>query len=234
MKGAFIMAHRTKSTPEEKVMLVKKYLAGEISATEVCEIVRVNNESFRNWIRIYKQEGSLGLINNGTNRRYSRELKINAVEAYLTGEGSQSEICKRYKIRSKKQLQDWIKLYNSGKNFKNMSGGSRMKSRNTSLEERIQIVRECIESGYDYGEIAKKYEVGYQQVYSWVKKFAEHGEAGLHDRRGRRKIDQKPRTPQEAAEIEIARLKHENYMLRMERDLLKKLEELERGDAFRK
>ncbi|HSL85477.1 MAG TPA: helix-turn-helix domain-containing protein [Bacteroidales bacterium] len=228
------MAHRTKSTPEEKVMLVKKYLAGEISATEVCEIVRVNNESFRNWIRIYKQEGSLGLINNGTNRRYSRELKINAVEAYLTGEGSQSEICKRYKIRSKKQLQDWIKLYNSGKNFKNMSGGSRMKSRNTSLEERIQIVRECIESGYDYGEIAKKYEVGYQQVYSWVKKFAEHGEAGLHDRRGRRKIDQEPRTPQEAAEIEIARLKHENYMLRMERDLLKKLEELERGDAFRK
>lgn len=109
-----------------------------------------------------------------------------------------------------------------------------MGSRKTTLEERIKITKECIESGYDYGEIAKKYEVGYQQVYTWVKKFTEHGEGGLQDRRGRRKVDQKPRTPQEAAEIEIARLKHENYMLRMERDLLKKLEELERRDAFRK
>lgn len=229
------MVHRTRTTPEEKVMLVKKYLTGEISSTEACGIVGVDDESFRAWIRLYKQEGSLGLINNGTNRRYSRELKTSAVETYLAGEGSQSEICKRYKIRSKKQLQDWIKLYNSGKDFKEITGGSRMdKSRKTTLEERIKITKECIESGHNYGKIAEKYNVGYQQVYTWVKKFTELGEAGLHDRRGRRKIDQKPRTPQEAAEIEIARLKHENYMLRMERDLLKKLEELERRDAFRK
>lgn len=228
------MAHKTKSSPEEKVLLIKKYLAREISAMTASETAGVSQSSFETWVRLYKQEGSLGLFNFGKNRSYSSEIKMRAVLAYLSGEGSLRDICARFKIRSKCQLQDWIILYNNGKNLKNMSGGSRMKSRNTSLEERIQIVRECIESGYDYGEIAKKHEVGYQQVYTWVKKFTEHGEAGLHDRRGRRKIDQKPRTPQEAAEIEIARLKHENYMLRMERDLLKKLEELERGDAFRK
>ena len=92
------MAHRTKATPEEKVMLVKKYLAGEISAAEACKIVRINDDSFRSWIRIFKQEGSLGLRNDGSNRKYSSELKSNAVEAYLSGEGSLSEICKRYKI----------------------------------------------------------------------------------------------------------------------------------------
>lgn len=107
-------------------------------------------------------------------------------------------------------------------------------SRKTTMEERIKIAKECIESGYDYGEIAKKYDVGYQQVYTWVKKFTDLGNAGLHDRRGRRKIDQEPRTPEEVAQITIARLEHENYLLRMERDLLKKAEELERGDAFRK
>ncbi|MBR0577414.1 transposase [Proteiniclasticum sp. BAD-10] len=108
------------------------------------------------------------------------------------------------------------------------------KSRKTTLEERIQITKDCIASGYDYGGIALKYDVGYQQVYTWVKKFTKLGNAGLEDRRGQRKLDQVPRTPEEDAQIEIARLKHENYMLRMERDLLIKLEELERRDAFRK
>jgi len=32
----------------------------------------------------------------------------------------------------------------------------------------------------------------------------------------------------------MARLEHDLYMTRMERDLLKKLDELERRDAFRK
>jgi transposase-like protein len=234
MKGAFIMPHKTKSSPEEKALLIKKYLAGEISVAAASEIAGVNKTSFGNWIRLYKQEGSLGLINNGKNRSYSPEIKMQAVSAYLSGEGSLRDIAARFKMRSKDQLCDWIILYNSGKNFKNMSGGSRMKSRKTTLEERIKITKECIESGDDYGEIAKKYDVGYQQVYTWVKKFKELGNVGLHDRRGRRKIDQEPRTPQEEAQIEIARLKHENYLLRIERDLLKKLEELERGDAFRK
>lgn len=160
------MAHRTKATPEEKVMLIRKYLAGEMSAVDIFQTVGISDQSFRDWIRVYKQEGSSGLINDGNNRKYSRELKTNAVEAYLAGEGSQSEICAGYKIRSRSQLQKWIKLYNSGKNLKEITGGSRMsKSRKTTLEERIKITKECIESGHNYGEIAEKYNVGYQQVY---------------------------------------------------------------------
>lgn len=34
--------------------------------------------------------------------------------------------------------------------------------------------------------------------------------------------------------IRIAQLEHENYMLRMERDLLKKVKELEGRNAFQK
>ena len=235
MKGAFIMPHKTKSTPEEKVILVKKYLAGEISVAEACTIAKIKHQSFRTWIRIYTQEGSSGLINEGANRRYSSEVKINAVGVYLAGEGSLDEICKKYKIRSKTQLRNWIKLYNSGKNLKEITGGSRMsKSRKTTLEERIKIAKECIDTGHNYGEIAEKYNVGYQQVYTWVKKFTDKGEDGLHDRRGRRKMNQEPRTAEEEAQVRIAKLEHENYLLRMERDLLKKVEELERRDAFRK
>lgn len=229
------MTHRTKSSPEEKLRLVLLYLAGEITNNKAAEIAGVHRKTMHDWIRRYRQEGLQGLAATESNRTYTSELKTEAVMAYLDGEGSLRDLCIRFKIRAKKQLQDWIKLYNSGKKLNSMSGGSRMKkSRNTTLEERIQITQDCIASGYDYGGIALKYDVGYQQVYTWVKKFIKLGNAGLEDRRGQRKLDQVPRTPEEEAQIEIARLKRENYLLRMERDLLKKLEELERRDAFRK
>ena len=59
-------------------------------------------------------------------------------------------------------------------------------------------------------------------------------EAGLEDRRGKRKKDQVPRTELEKAQIEIEQLKYKLYLAEMERDLLKKLDEIERRDAFRK
>ena len=105
------------------------------------------------------------------------------------------------------------------------------KARSTTQEERLQIVRECLESGKNYGEMALKYNVSYQQVRTWTLKFEELGEAGLEDRRGKRKKDQVPRTELEAAQIEIERLKHELYLANMENHLLKKLDEIVRRDA---
>ena len=107
-------------------------------------------------------------------------------------------------------------------------------TRSTTQEERIQIARECIASGKNYGELAIKYNVSYQQVRSWTLRFEELGEAGLEDRRGKRKKDQSPRTELEKAQIEIEQLKHKLYLAEMERDLLKKLDEIERRDAYRK
>lgn len=46
--------------------------------------------------------------------------------------------------------------------------------------------------------------------------------------------DQAPRNREEELEIEVARLKRELYMAKMERDLLKKLDEIVRRDAYRK
>lgn len=104
-------------------------------------------------------------------------------------------------------------------------------ARSTTQEERLQIVRECLESGKNYGEMALKYNVSYQQVRTWTQKFEELGEAGLEDRRGKRKKDQVPRTELEAAQIEIERLKHQLYLSEMENRLLKKLDEIVRRDA---
>ena len=107
-------------------------------------------------------------------------------------------------------------------------------SREPSPEERIQIVRACIACGKNYGEMALKYQVSYQQVRTWTLRFEQMGEVGLEDRRGRRKKDQIPRTELERAQIEIEQLKHKLYLSEMENTLLKKLDETERRDASRK
>lgn len=106
--------------------------------------------------------------------------------------------------------------------------------RNTTQEERIQIAKDCIASGKNYGEMALKYTVSYQQVRTWALHFEKLGEAGLEDRRGQRKKDQNPRTELEQAQIEIEQLKHKLYLSEMENTLLKKLDEIERRDAFHK
>ena len=42
------------------------------------------------------------------------------------------------------------------------------KVRNTTQEERVQIAKESLASGKNYGEIAQKYNASYQQVRTWT------------------------------------------------------------------
>ena len=227
---------RKRYTAEQIIKIVKKNILQGISIKQLAKQYNIHHGSIEEWIIQYKQNGVTAFLPEEHNRTYSEETKRQAVEAYLAGNGSQREITAKYGLRDRKQLRQWIKVYNSGRGFRQkMSGGSRMKeARPTTVEERIQIAKDCIANGGNYGETALKYNVSYQQVYQWTKKYKEMGAPGLEDRRGKRKKDQTPRTELEKAQIEIERLKHELYMTQMERDLLKKLDEIERREAYRK
>jgi transposase-like protein len=167
------------------------------------------------------------------NKKYSKELKQQAVQDYLSGKGSQRGICSKYGIRDAKTLRDWIKWYNGHKEFKEPSSAKgeiyMTKGRKTTFEERVEIVAFCIEHGKDYGLTIETYNVSYQQIYSWVKKYEEKGVEGLTDRRGKAKPEN------ELTDEE--KLRQENKILQakikdqeMEIALLKKLRELRGGD----
>ena len=227
---------REKVAVEERIAAAKACAENRMTQAEAARRLGVDRTAVREWVARYKAQGVLGFQKQEHNNVYREELKLAAVTEYLTGEGSIQKISAKYGLHGTFQLRSWIKVYNSGRDFgRKMSGGSRMKQgRETTQEERIAIVKECLENGSNYGETAIKYNVSYQQVYTWVKKFKELGEAGLEDRRGQKTSAQEPRTALEELKQKMAQLEHENYMLRMERDLLKKLDELERRDAFHK
>jgi len=228
--------HTRKVKSDKLIEAVKRYLNGEGSKERIAEEYGLEGTRLRYAVMQYTEKGPKALIEQEHNSRYSPELKEKAVREYLDGRGSIRQIAAKYGLRASVNLERWIKVYNSGRGFRQkMSGGSRMKETHpTTVEERIQIARDCIANGGNYGETALKFNVSYQQVYQWVKKFKEKGDAGLEDRRGKRLKDQTPRTREEELEIEIAKLKHELYMTKMERDVLKKLDEIVRRDAYRK
>ena len=230
------MPQKQKVSAEEKVKVIEDYINNRISLSEAARRGGVARDTISQWARNYEADGMAAFM-TCRNRVYSPKLKRQAVEDYLSGMGSQAEICRKYHIRKRMQLQAWIQVYNAhgDLNSRKNSGGSYMKQgRDTTQEERIRIVKDCLASGKNYGEMALKYKVSYQQVRTWTLRFEAMGEAGLEDRRGKRKKDQVPRTELEKAQIEIEQLKHKLYLAEMERDLLKKLDEIERRDAFRK
>ena len=231
------MTRKKKVALERKIEIAQRYLNREISIGEAEREAEVDSETVKDWIQRYETEGIAG-FQYEKNKNYPTELKEKAVREYLQGKGSQRDICKKYGIRKKKQLQNWIKVYNAHGDFnsrKGSGGGSYMKQgRGTTKEERLAIVKDCLASGKNYGEMALKHKVSYQQVRTWTLRFEEFGEAGLEDRRGKRKKDQTPRTELETAQIEIEQLKHKLYLAEMENRLLKKLDEVVRRDALDK
>lgn len=223
------MPHKGKASAEEKLRIVEEYLSGKVGYREVCRRAGIALSTLQRWVSRYNTEGPTGFLPAERIRNYSREIRHSAVLDYLTGKGSLLKICEQYKIRSSRQLEKWVKRYNCRDGLKEPIGGSHMTNgRETTIAERLEIVKDCITSGNDYSDTALKYQVSYQQVYSWVKKYREIGEAGLEDRRGHRAGTLPSRTPEEKLRDRIAQLEREKFDLEMENALLKKVRELER------
>lgn len=225
------MSRKPKVSFEQKLSAVKDYLEGRKTQRQLAKEYNVDHSSVRRWISNYQAMGESGLITSSKNTSYSQELKYTAVKEYLSGNASKLDICKKYKIRSTKQLSDWVLKYNGHERLKSSGSGGKSimtKGRNTTLEERLEIVKYCLEHNRNYIETAEKYQVSYQQVRNWVIKYDKSGVDALIDRRGKRKSEDEF--------TEIDRLKAQNRLLEaknrwleMENEVLKKLAEIERG-----
>ena len=165
-------------------------------------------------------------------RKYSAELKLTAVQAYQAGEGSLREICRRYGIKEKRSLRNWIMCYNGHKEYRQPSAARgalyMTKGKKTTQQERAEIVAFCLEHGKDYLLTVEQYGVSYQQIYSWVRKYEEKGIDGLADGRGRTKPESEM-TDTEKLQAQVRILEAQLRDKEMEIELLKKVKELKGG-----
>lgn len=214
-----------------KLNAVLNHREGKKSLLDISKDIGVSREQIRRWVHKYESLGVEGLKNKTRHKSYSREVKINAIKDYLSGECSQFDICIKYEISSVSVLQRWIMLYNNNHNITKSYPDKRstimIKARKTTLDERIEIVGFCIANNFNYELTSNKYNVSYNQIYAWVKKYKQNGYEGLEDRRGKAKplesMDEK-----EKLEMQTKLLKAENERLKMEVAFLKKLKKMER------
>ena len=185
------------------------YFEGNVSQHQLAERLEVSLATIQQWIRNYESMGGEDAFLMKHYKRYSKELKLQAVQDYLAGYGSQDDICKKYGIRSKSKLQKWIKQYNGYEVFKSYgTGGSKImtKGRKTNFEERVEIVQYCIAHDRNYAEIAKQYQVSYQQAHSYTVKYEAGVVKALRDKRGKRKNhDEMSELEKLHAEVKILR-----------------------------
>lgn len=224
------MGRKSKFSVDEKLKYVLRCLEGKDSINHTASVVGIDPATLRQWIRNYVSLGIDGLNTTPKNSHVSKDLKEMAVKDYLAGSGSQSEICVKYGIRSKQMLQAWILKYTSHEELKaSRTGGAPIMTngRKTTYDERVEIVKYCIEHQNNYAETAQKYQVSYQQVYMWTNKYESVGVEALQDRRGKRK-DENEMSELEKLKAQNKLLEAENRRNQMEIDFLKKLDEIER------
>jgi len=220
---------RTKFDTETIIKAVEDYLTGNSSKEAIAKKMGVSWWSIDHWVANYQSMGASAFLGNG-NQHYSKELKEQAVKDYLSGKESLLEVCKRHKIKSTRQLRNWIKKYNGHEELKaSGTGGATImtKGRKTTFDERVEIVQYCIAHNHNYAETAEKYTVSYQQARSYTVKYEAGGIESLRDRRGRTKpLDEMSELEKLRAENRILRAEKERA--EMEASFLKKLDEIER------
>jgi len=228
------MPRTSKYSIEDKLKACEDYLSGTRSISQICidfGMSSKNGMTIYKWVDKYMTWGLDAFLISSHNRAYTKEFKTQAVKEYISGQASVREIVAKYNIGSKSMLERWISLYNSDMNLKDYNPKPEVymaeSRRKTTKEERIEIVRYCIEHNRDYKETALRYDVSYGQIYSWVRKYDASGEEGLLDKRGHHKSDE---------EVDgLEKLRRENTRLKRqleEKDrtveLLKKVQEYER------
>lgn len=225
---------KKKYSKEFKLKLLKEHDEKRISYWKLGKEYGIEASIIRRWGYAYTTFGEHSLEKHNSNLcNYSAEFKQSVVKEYLKGNISIQDLAYKHKILAPSTVGKWIKQYNNHEELTDSrkEGVYHMVKnntrKNTTLEERIKIVEECISCGSDYASTAKKYECSYGQVYSWVKKYQDKGIEGLYDRRGKSKaVDELSEV--EKLKVENRLLKAQTKQQQMEIDFLKKLDELER------
>lgn len=228
------MGRKSKFSKELKIKACLDYISGVRSVSQISDDLQVYKKTVYRWVNSYRVHGQSIFDNKPRNKSYSKELKLQVVKEYLSGEGSHESLALKYNISCDGIVTQWIKLYNSGKEIKDYNPKGEvytMKARRTTFEERLEIVKFVLDNNRNYKLAAEKYLLPYSLIYNWTNKYLKYGEDSLkYQKKGPRPKDF---IPDDLSEKD--RLLRENELLRrqldyaqLENQVLKKKEQLER------
>lgn len=82
-------------TPEFRAKVAQEYLEGNCSRKDLSEKYNIPESTIRDWINVYKTYGINAFINAKGNKQYTKDFKIQCVEAVLKGESSVLDVARK-------------------------------------------------------------------------------------------------------------------------------------------
>lgn len=234
------MSRYPKVSKEVKIKACEDYHLGKASFDTIAKSIGVNRSTVTEWYSKFTYHNSSAFNSNNRNKAYSKLFKTSLIELYLSGKYSAIELSGHYNI-SLGLVNRWISKYNEGIELKDYNPKGEvytMKSRKTTYEERLEIVKWVIANNLNYKDAAEKYSVKYALIYQWVKKYLSNNESSLeYKKRGPKGISKLDETELDdigklKLELERERARREQAEFRLE--LFKKKEEFEKIIRSRK
>ena len=168
--------------------------------------------------------------------KYSYELKLEVVEAYLNGKGGYVHLATKYNIPSKTRIEEWVKTY---REFGKEGLMRSRQNKNYSFQFKLSVVELYLSSEVSYQELAFSQGINNpSQIVKWVNDFRIAGPDALKPKkRGRKKsldinktkinsAQSTEKTSVDTSSEHLKQLEDENLKLRIENAYLKELRRL--------
>lgn len=228
------MGRKAKYSKEEKIRACKDYLNGTGSFRSIAGSIGTTKEVVRRWYLAYRIHGEFAFENNDMNRSYSSEFKYSVVEGYLSGKYSLPDLGAKYNM-SHATILRWLNKYYNGieiKDYDPKGNVYTMKTRKTTFEERLEIVKCVIANDMNYKNTAEQYGIKYALVYQWVRKYMKDGADALKQKKRGPKlqseIDEDSLDDIEKLKLELEKERTLRERAEFKLEVLKKKEEFER------
>lgn len=234
------MGRKPKFSKEVKIKACQDYEKSHAGFATIAKEVGAHEVTVLRWYQRYKEYGPSAFETSNRNRSYSKDFKLSVVKEYVSGKYSLSDLSAKYNIVTS-VINRWINKWYNGIEIKDYDPKGDvyiMKSRKTTFEERLEIVKWVIDNNMSYKDAAEKYGITYALVYRWTRAYIDKGPETLkYQKRGpkpKSEIDESKLTEIEKLKLELERERELRKLRELELEVLKKKEEIERKHRCRK
>ena len=165
--------------------------------------------------------------------KYTREEKLEMLRLYKEEKRSINQIADRYGI-SPSYLRHLLTLDAEGKTDDIGRGQARREKNHYSGMFKLRVVKEKLDSGLGYREIARKYGINHTVLMSWERIYLLDGEKGLLEERRGKTVKEGYKTKKDVRHNLDKKIEQdliaEVQQLRMENEYLKKLQALAQAE----